>query len=166
MKYYLALGTNLGDRAFNISKAVELLNLKGRTGKLSPIYRTSPVGMEGNPPDFFNLCLEFISDLAPVELIIELKKIETDMGRDTVNGHNRSRTIDIDIIIAENLSIDSPDLQLPHREMHKRLFVLIPLRDIFPEMVHPENGLKIDELIARLNNGDQKLEPVNIQALN
>ncbi len=157
MKYYLALGTNLGERFNNIRKAVGLIRKKGIVNRISDIYRTAPVGMEGNPPDFYNLCLEFDSPLPPETLIDELKLIEESMGRDTTGGHNLSRIIDIDIIFAENHTVSTDKITIPHKEMHNRLFVLIPLKDIAPDLIHPETGMNLNDMIGRLSKSSQNI---------
>lgn len=153
MRYFLALGSNMGDRYTNIRQAVELLKTIGTLISISSIYETEPVGMTGTG-NFYNLALCLQSDLSPEDLLKTVKDFEKRMGRDIADSHYKPRTIDIDILLAENHVITTEKISIPHKEMHNRGFVLIPLNEIAPNIVHPVLGKKINELLSALNTNE------------
>jgi 2-amino-4-hydroxy-6-hydroxymethyldihydropteridine diphosphokinase len=153
MRYYLALGSNMGDRYMNIRKAVELLETIGTITSISSIYETEPVGMQ-DTGNFYNLVLSILSEHSPEKLLGIIKEFERRLGRDLTNSHYKPRTIDIDILLAENRVIKSETLTIPHEEMHHRGFVLIPLNEIAPDISHPILGKKISELLSALNTNE------------
>ncbi|UCH95020.1 MAG: 2-amino-4-hydroxy-6-hydroxymethyldihydropteridine diphosphokinase [Candidatus Aminicenantes bacterium] len=150
MIYYLSLGSNVGDKAANIKKAIDFLQGIGDILEVSFLYETEPVGMKNNAGDFYNLVLGVRTSLAPVDLLLQIKEFEKHMGRDIAYSHNLPRTIDIDILLAGDQVINSEELVIPHKEMTKRAFVLIPLNEIAPEVVHPVLKKPIKEILEQL----------------
>jgi 2-amino-4-hydroxy-6-hydroxymethyldihydropteridine diphosphokinase len=155
MLYYLALGSNMGDRPTHIRQAIDFLKSIGTVSKISSMYETSPVAMAPGTGNFYNLVLSFQTDLSPHDLLETIKKYEKRMGRDITNSHHKPRTIDIDILLAEDRIIDSETLTIPHKEMHRRAFVLVPLNEIAPEVIHPVLKKKIKEIKKKNASGDQ-----------
>ena len=147
---YLSLGSNLGDREANLKKAIELLSHRLRVGLVSPIYETEPVGVP-EQPKFLNLAMQVFTRLAAKDLLILGKGFESMMGR-ARNTSNAPRTIDIDILLYGSEIIKTDDLIIPHPRLTERAFVLVPLADIAPDLVHPENGKKVSELLKSLPN--------------
>jgi 2-amino-4-hydroxy-6-hydroxymethyldihydropteridine diphosphokinase len=153
MLYYLALGSNLGDRLSNIEEATDFLNSIGKVLKVSSIYETLPVGMEDGAGNFYNLVLLLESNLSPHELLKAVKGCEKKMGRDISSAtasHNKPRSMDIDILLAEDRIIENEVLSIPHKEMHRREFVLVPLNEIAPAVIHPVLNQCITEILSRL----------------
>jgi 2-amino-4-hydroxy-6-hydroxymethyldihydropteridine diphosphokinase len=152
MIYYLSLGSNRGDKATNINKAIDFLRGIGDIKEVSSLYETEPVGMETEAENFYNLvlCMQIPSSLSPVDLLREIKEFERRMGRDIAHSHNLPRIIDIDILLAGNQEINTEELVVPHQEMTKRAFVLMPLHEIAPQVVHPVLNKSIKELLEQL----------------
>lgn len=138
---YLSLGTNLGDRAYYLARAVEALTEHPAIQVLarSSIYETEPWGLP-DQPQFWNLVLQVETDLPPLELLKFCQHIETELGRKRLVRWG-PRTIDIDILLYDNISSDLPELTLPHPRMEERAFVLIPLREIAPQLRLPSGHL-------------------------
>jgi 2-amino-4-hydroxy-6-hydroxymethyldihydropteridine diphosphokinase len=134
---YLSLGTNLGNRIENLQSAIDEINLSvGHVRKISSVYKTRSWGFEGE--DFYNICLEVSSSLTPEKMIKTVLDIERKLGRlrDAQQGYN-NRIIDIDILLFDDEIIFYNDLKVPHPEMLKRKFVLVPLTEIAPNVIHP-----------------------------
>ena len=102
MKYYMSLGSNLGNRKNNLQKAISFLRKKGKISKISSVYETEPVSMNISAKKFLNLVLSIESTLDPFKLLSKIKEFEKKMGRNLENSKNKPRTIDIDILIAGN----------------------------------------------------------------
>ncbi len=154
VNYYLALGTNMGDKNANLRQAVGFLETIGRVTRLSSVYRTSPVGMEAGTDSFYNMVLAFESDLPPLPLLRRLKQYEGQRGRDLSDSHNKPRVMDIDILLAGTLTMETEELIIPHKEMANRQFVMIPLKEIAPEVFHPILKQRVDQLAAVLETGE------------
>jgi 2-amino-4-hydroxy-6-hydroxymethyldihydropteridine diphosphokinase len=118
----------------------------------SPIYETEPVGCEPGAGKFLNAVLEFEYEGDPATLLDQLAGIEESLGRERDHARNVSRKIDIDLLYFGALRIDDERLQLPHRRMHQRKFVLQPLADIRPELVLPNQTATVRELLAQLDD--------------
>ena len=152
MIYYLSLGTNQGDKTANINKAIDFLRGIGDIEEVSSVYETEPVGMEAGTENFYNLVLsiQIPSSLSPFDLLREIKKFERRMGRDINHSHYLPRAIDIDILLAGDRVINTEELVIPHQEMTKRAFVLIPLTEIAPELVHPLLKEPVKKILEQL----------------
>jgi len=157
MIYYLSLGANLGDPRRQLTAGIEGLCECGRPGPISSLYRTRPQGMPADTPEFLNLALRLDSDLDPHGLLGHIKAIEAALGRDIHPGPPRSRPLDIDILLAGNRIIQTPDLVVPHPRMTRRAFVLVPLAEIAPEVIHPRLKLPIRKLRDEIATGNDIL---------
>lgn len=147
-KVYIALGTNLGNREENLREALEKLGKIVQTQKKSEILETDPEGYE-NQGKFLNMVISARTTLNPQELLEELLNIEFEMGRKR-EIKNGPRIIDLDILLYEDRIINDPNLKIPHPMMHKRRFVLEPLKDIAPEEEHPQLKKTIKTLADEL----------------
>jgi 2-amino-4-hydroxy-6-hydroxymethyldihydropteridine diphosphokinase len=132
---YIALGSNLGDRAQNIEAAVAGLSSLVDVTRVSPTYETAPRYFEDQPP-FFNLVVAGWTELSAMDLLKSLKALEIVLGR-TPSKRFGPRVIDLDIIFYGEEQIDLPDLTIPHSGLAEREFVLRPLADIAPTKSHP-----------------------------
>lgn len=131
----LSLGSNLGNRVENLSSAIRALNLLCGTSVISVShnYETEPFGVEGQPM-YLNCCAKIMTELSPVALLGACLGIEAAMGRYRVVPQ-AARPIDIDVLMFEGVRVQTEELTLPHPRMMERAFVLVPLQDIYPEMV-------------------------------
>lgn len=150
MKAYIALGSNLGDGEVNIREALHHLEAAGavKVTKVSTLIRTKPYGVL-DQPDFVNGVCEVETSLEPLALLKQMLQIELDMGR-VRKRHWGERNIDLDLIFYENEVLDLPDLKLPHPDLQNRTFVLEPLAEIAPELVHPVFHKTVKELLGEL----------------
>jgi 2-amino-4-hydroxy-6-hydroxymethyldihydropteridine diphosphokinase len=145
MKYHICLGSNLGERKENLVQALFLLEKNEvKIVKESSIYETSPVG-KTDQPWFLNQVVEMQTELEPKPFLRMVKAIENKMGRIRTIPKG-PRCIDIDILLAENRIVRSMDLIIPHPEIAERNFVLVPLKEIAFETVHPVLNEKIGDL--------------------
>lgn len=131
-KVYLSLGSNLGDRKYEIKRAVELIGERiGAVERVSSLYETEPWGFSSDNM-FVNAAVCVSTQLTPRALLEATQAIERDMGRTakSVNGQYHDRTIDIDILFYDNIKVDEPDLKIPHPLMNERDFVMKPLKEI------------------------------------
>ncbi len=159
--FYIALGSNKGDKFKNLQNAVDAMYKRiGHIRLISKVYKTPAIGFKGD--DFLNCCLVLESHLEPKKVIKALLNIETNLGRKrTKKNTYEARTIDLDIVFAEDQIINTKTLQVPHPEMQNRKFVLQPLNDIASKIKHP----KLDKTVATLlddSTDKSVLEPVNI----
>ena len=143
---YLALGTNLGDRLANLKQAISALTPQLDVKAKSQVYETPPWGFE-DQPKFLNQVIKAKTYLDPEPLLKHLKRLEVALGRKEsfVNG---PRLIDIDILFYDDLVMNKPSLVIPHPRLHERGFVLLPLLDIAPDLVHPVYKKAVRELAA------------------
>ena len=142
---YVALGSNLGDKEANLRRALELLIERGvEIVKTSTFISTEPYGVT-DQPQFLNGVCEVRTSLVPLALLHTLLEIEQEMGRVRLR-HWGERNIDLDLLLYEDVVMDTPELKLPHPDMQNRDFVLLPLAEIAPELVHPILQKSIEEL--------------------
>lgn len=151
---YIAIGTNLGEREANYKKAVELLAGLGEVRSTSSLYDTAPRG-ELDQPRFINAAVELSTTLSPDELLVELKSIEEQMGRSLGGKRNGPRVIDLDILFFGDMVLDEDGLTIPHPRMFERAFVLVPLFDIAPDVIHPVIKKTVRELLYALSAEDK-----------
>jgi 2-amino-4-hydroxy-6-hydroxymethyldihydropteridine diphosphokinase len=151
----VALGSNLesgfGDRAANLWEAVERIGALGNVRVVSSLYDTAPVGYLAQPR-FLNAALLLETGLAPLELMRGLLGVEQAMGRERVIAKG-PRVIDLDLLLYDDVVMESEELVLPHPAMQERRFVLEPLAEIAPEMVHPVSGMTVREMLERFAAG-------------
>ncbi len=152
--YYLGLGSNLGDRSSHIEAAILFLAGCGRVLKRSSVYETTPLGMPGAGL-FLNMVLALESLLPPSELLALCKEHEAAQGRDLENSHYKDRPIDIDILLAGDLVLATPELTVPHPRLAGRGFVLVPLFEIAPKLVHPLEKVTVARLLSLLKGGEK-----------
>jgi len=147
---FIGIGSNLGDRAFNIRQAIRIMaeSWKIDVVSVSSLYETEPVGVR-DQPDFLNCVIKVETELTPRELLKTLKGIEARMGR-RPGPRWGPRRIDLDILFYGDLTLNEDDLIIPHPRAHERLFALMPLFEIAPDLMHPVLGRSIRELIEDL----------------
>ncbi len=161
---YLGLGSNLGNRRQHLLDAIEELSKELGTPKyVSTIIETMPQGFN-SPHLFLNMVAMFTTDVSPWELLDITERIENIMGRKTKSCSYRidlyagevveyfDRPIDIDILLYGNKVVSSPRLKIPHPRMHERFFVLSPLAEISPDLIHPVLGKSISELLRNVSD--------------
>ena len=147
---YIALGSNLGDKEGNLRRALELLQQRGvEVVKTSTFICTEPYGVT-DQPQFLNGACEVRTSLAPLELLHTLLDIEQEMGRVRLR-HWGERNIDLDLLLYEDVVMNTPELKLPHPDMQNRDFVLLPLAEIAPALIHPTLRKNISELVICLS---------------
>ena len=157
---FIGLGTNLGDRAANYRQAIQRLGHlpESRIARQSSIYETEPVGdIEGT---FLNGVVELDTEMSADLLMRRLLAIERAMGRRRGSGRKPSadsrkyqpRIIDLDLLFFDKEIIHTPPLTVPHPRLHERRFVLAPMAELAPALIHPELNVSISELLARLKS--------------
>lgn len=152
MKVYFSLGSNLGDRAQLLEKALTLLNKEiGNLVSRSSFYETEPWGFSSNHP-FLNACCLCETNLSPLEVLHRTQQIEKELGRKrkSKNKKYHDRPIDIDLLLCDDLTINTKDLTIPHPFMQERRFVLEPLKEIAPDVIHPVLHISISEMLEQI----------------
>jgi len=152
-RVHIGIGSNLGDRRANTIEAIEKVGqLPGtRVVRASSLYESEPLG--DAKTWFVNSVIEIESDLSADALLKKLLAIEEAMGRKRVKGKRwGSRIIDLDILLFDQDVIDKRALKIPHPEMHKRRFVLLPLAELAPQVIHPQLGQSISTLLATVKD--------------
>jgi len=149
---YLGIGSNLGDRKVNLRNAVEKAEeLTGKIVKVSSVYETEPWGFSSDD-QFLNMVVKIKTSLKPSELLERLLMVESLMGRLREGKKYSSRIIDIDILFYGKQVVRTEVLEIPHPELYKRKFVLVPLAEIAPDLVHPVFKKSISELLQECSD--------------
>ena len=148
---YLALGSNLGNRFENLKEAIAALSPQMTVKAKSHVYETPPWGYEDQPP-FLNQTLTVQTYLQLEPLLKHIKRLETILGRQ-ISFRNGPRLIDIDVLFYDDLVLNTPTLTIPHPRLHERGFVLLPLMDIAPDLVHPVTQKTVRDMLASCNLG-------------
>lgn len=155
---FLGLGSNVGEREKFLNKAVS--ELKGlRDTKIvwpSSVYETDPVG-KTDQPKFLNAVVEIETTLEPKRLYAEVKAVEHRIGR-TKTERWGPREIDIDVLLYDGVVFKDEEVTVPHPEMERRRFVLVPLKEIAPDLVHPVNGMTMEELAEACKDGGRVVQ--------
>ena len=153
---FLSLGSNLGDRYFNLQNAVsEISNQIGKITAISPIYETEPIGFSSTEL-FLNVCVQIESSKSAFQILEILQEIEIKAGR--ISSQNQgyiSRIIDIDIIFYNQETIKADKLTVPHASFRDRLFVLLPLNDLNSQFVDPKTSLTIKQLMDKCTDNSK-----------
>ena len=156
-KYHVSIGSNIGDRLENIQSSLDLIHsrIASLTG-ISCIYESESIGFDGD--DFYNICASFFSNISPHLVMQQLLEIEKTLGRNRSDETKYfSRIIDIDILLIEDLVIDSEELKVPHPEMCNRRFVMEPLIEIDPNLIHPVSKVSLKEIYEAFDQ-NQKIQ--------
>ena len=148
LHYVVGLGSNAGD---SLSLLVEgrrlLVSRSGAAGLMSSaLYRTAPVSCASETREFLNAVIFFQSSLAPVEMLDLCQELEVELGRPREHGYHEPRTLDMDILMAGELVLTTPRLTLPHPRAHKRVFVLVPMAEVAPDLKLPNMQVTVSEL--------------------
>lgn len=146
---YIALGSNLGDREANLLAARRAMPPAVQLTSVSPIYETPPWGILDQPV-FLNQVVAGSTDLPPAPLLAYLKGLEVQLGRTQTERYG-PRTIDLDILFYDNLILSMTGLTIPHPRLAERAFVLVPLADLAPDLVHPVEKKTVQELLAQVD---------------
>jgi 2-amino-4-hydroxy-6-hydroxymethyldihydropteridine diphosphokinase len=148
-RVFIGLGSNIEPRMDYLGTAVTGLNKIGDIARVSSVYETAPVG--GIPQsDFLNAVVELQTAIQPMELVAELKSLEKMIGRNE-RPRWHEREIDLDILFYDNLVLQTATLILPHPELHKRAFVLVPMNELDPNFVHPLLKKNVAELLGNVD---------------
>ena len=151
---HLSLGSNLGDRLTHLQEALKRLTRQGHVlRQCSSVYETDPLETP-DQPEFLNLAIEIDSTLPPADILQDCLRIETEMGRVRTSRFG-PRPIDIDLLLVGDTTVQSEELTLPHPRMHLRRFVLVPLCEIAPEVLHPVMGVTVRELLSSTPDGSR-----------
>lgn len=149
---FIGLGSNLGDRKANILEAIAQIDaIKDiHVVKHSSLYESEPHGEDAGGW-FVNGVIEIETDLTPDKLLRKLRDVERGLGRSRAKSKSKkaqARTIDLDILFYENQRIDLPTLQVPHPEIANRRFVLVPLSELAPQLIHPVSGSTVSQMLT------------------
>lgn len=143
---YLSLGTNIGNRVANLREAISSLSPQLDVKTKSKVYETPPWGYT-NQDKFLNQSVKAITYLDPEPLLKHLKRLEIALGREKTFRYG-PRLIDIDILFFDDIMLATPNLIIPHPNVHERGFVLLPLMDIAPDVYHPVKKKTVRELVS------------------
>ncbi|MEA3411430.1 MAG: 2-amino-4-hydroxy-6-hydroxymethyldihydropteridine diphosphokinase [Pseudomonadota bacterium] len=156
---WVSVGSNI-DREANILAALTAMERRFGTLKVSRVYRTAPVGFEGE--DFYNLVAGFETGESPLEVARVLRKIEDARGRERGGRKFSPRTLDLDLLLYGDLVVDLDGISLPRDEILRYAFVLGPLAEIAAATIHPVEGRRIGDLWAEFEIGEGQLTPVSL----
>ena len=152
---YLALGTNLGDRLANLASVIKALPPTVRPLAASRVYETPPWGYLDQPA-FLNQVIRAQTELAPEDLLAWLKRLESDLGRQPGLRYG-PRLIDLDILLYDDLQLETPTLSIPHPRLGERAFVLVPLADLAPDLRPAGMDQTVSEMLAALDRAGIEL---------
>lgn len=161
---YIGFGANLGDpRAAFYAARAEISRIPFTTvRRSSSLYETVPVGLSDGGPTFLNAVIEVETNLSPLELIQATRSVEQRLGKSESHSSDKSRVLDLDLLLFGDIVFDEEGLQIPHPRMHHRAFVLAPLAEIAKEATHPGLKKTIGDLLSLLPDAELKgvkLEP-------
>ena len=156
---YLGLGSNI-DASSNISSGIDALRQAFGRVECSPVYQTPAIGFEGD--DFINLVARVETEMSPLELKSFLTGLEDHHGRDRRSPKFSDRTLDIDVLLYDDLYLLSPELSIPHAEILEAAHVLKPLADLAPELIHPICRKSMIELWNEFPRQDQKMKLITL----
>jgi 2-amino-4-hydroxy-6-hydroxymethyldihydropteridine diphosphokinase len=152
---YVGLGSNLGERRGHLQGAADALPRHGvQVVASSSVYETEPVGQVTDQPEFLNACLRVQSELEPERLLEACKAVEAELGRRPGGPRHGPRPIDVDVLLLGGREHRSARLVLPHPELTRRRFVLVPLLELDPELALPD-GTRLGDALAALGPGQQ-----------
>ena len=153
-KVYFSIGSNKGNRSQLINEAIDKIDISiGRVELKSSIYETQSWGFKSN--NVYNVCLLIESSLSVESIFNKILKIEKDMGRLKSGNKYSDRCIDIDILFVEDIIVNNKNLIIPHPRLHLRKFVLTPMLDIAPDLIHPILNKSIKQLELECDDNDQ-----------
>jgi len=153
-KVYFSIGSNKGNRSQLINEAIDKIDISiGKVEQKSSIYETQSWGFKSN--NFYNVCLLIESSLSVESIFNKILKIEKDMGRLKSGNKYSDRCIDIDILFVEDIIVNSKNLIIPHPRLHLRKFVLTPMLDLAPDLIHPILNKSIKQLELECDDNDQ-----------
>src|SRR5699024_408279 len=152
---YISLGSNIEPRESYMEKAIALLQAHDQIDiiKRSSIYETAPVGYL-DQSQFLNMVIQIKTSLKNMELLRACQAIENELGRETTI-ENGPRTMDLDILLYNNENRDLEELRIPHRRIHERAFVLIPLYEIAPDIALPTSGVLIEDILHKISEKEK-----------
>ena len=156
--YYFSIGTNIGDRIKNLNYSIEYLKKYIEIISLSSVYKTKPLDMKSGTDFFYNMIIKGKSTMRPENMLAVIEGIEKTMGRKKKHNKNQlyeDRIIDLDILLAGDLIINSEKLIIPHKEMLNRTFVLVPLIELSPNLFHPVNNQLIASHLDLIKNKNE-----------
>ncbi len=154
----IALGSNLGNSLATLESSLTVLDQTPgiKLKATSSWYQTEPVGNQEPQPDYLNGCAVLTVDQTPEELLVILQGIEIQFGR-VRTIKNAARTLDLDLLLYDDLILNTPNLTIPHPRMNRRAFVLVPLAEIAPDWLEPVSGVKIVQLLRSVDTSGLNL---------
>lgn len=157
---FIGIGSNV-DRENNINSAVSELSRLGSNLRISSVYESEAYGFSGD--NFYNMVVGFDTSLSPQDLSARLEKIEDDHGRDRNVPRYSSRTLDLDLLLFDDLIIHNDSIDLPRADIESFAFVLCPLAEIAADTLHPEKRIKISQIWENFNSNGHKIWKADIK---